>query len=188
MTELLVDNIIAKTQFQQYLDLPELASLSPNCTYDKNEQAVLIVDFHTPKRAISILPDGQLFCTGVTSLDEAKETLKQFLEMIELKGILFEMLPPLTIHMVTVSAMLEQPLQLQLVREALLDETIFYNHGQTPWLEYHLLNEITMLIFPSGKIIITGASSFMDTKDALIILRDKLTSKGVIKKLEENHA
>lgn len=188
MTELLVENIIAKTQFQQYLDLPELAASIPNCTYDKNEQPVLIVNFHTPKRAIFILPNGQLFCTGITSLDEAKETLTQFLGILELKGILFEMLPPLTIHMMTVSTILEQPLHLQLVKEALQDETVFYNPDQAPWLEYHLLNEITMLIFPSGKTIITGASSLIDTKDALNRLKEKLTSKGVLKILEGKHA
>jgi TATA-box binding protein (TBP) (component of TFIID and TFIIIB) len=180
MTELLVENIIVTTQLHQLLDLSLMASVIPNSTYDENEQSALIITFDSPKRAMCILPNGQLFCTSITSLKEANEMLTQLVEMLKDNDIFVDMSPPLTISMMTVSTILEQPLNLELVEKALQGEVVYYNPNQAPWLEYSIVNGITLLIFPSGKIILTGTSSLTEIEIALMSFKDKLSLKGVL--------
>jgi TATA-box binding protein (TBP) (component of TFIID and TFIIIB) len=180
MTELLVENIIATTHLHQHIDLPTIAASIPDSTFDTKEQPVLIVHFKNPKRALCILPDGLLFCTGITSLDEAYEMLTQFFSMLEQKGIEFDIVPQLSISITTVSTTIEQPIQLSLVKKALQNETVFYDPDKAPWLEYHFSNEITIIIFPSGKLILTGSSVLSDMKAAFHSLKDKLLLKGVL--------
>lgn len=180
MTELLVENIIVTTQLHQPLDLSVLAAVIPNSTYDKIEQPVLIINFDSPKRAMCILPNGQLFCTSITSIKEANEMVTQLFESLKDSDIFVDTCSPLTISMMTVSTILEQPLNLELVEKALQGEVVYYNPNQAPWLEYSIVNGITMLIFPSGKIILTGTSSLTEIEIALMSFKDKLSSKEVL--------
>jgi len=63
-----------------------------------------------------------------------------------------------------------------------------YEKGQSPWLEYQLSEQITVLIFSSGKLILTGQTTLTEMKAILMSLIDTLTLKGAIEKKEEEHA
>lgn len=188
MTKLLVENIIAATAIHQQIPLESLANTFPDATFEKEEQPVLIIRYDTPKRAVFVLPDGQLFCTGTTSLFSAKETMRPILDAIEEQGITFDKYLPIEIHTITASFTLSSSLDLALVKDALHDEKVAYEESQSLWLEYWPSEKITVLIFPSGKLILTGETTLDELKTSLRTLLDTLTLKGAIEKVEEEHA
>jgi len=188
MTELLVENIIAAANIHQQIPLETLIETFPDATYEKDEQPVLILRYDDPKRAVFILSDGTIFCTGTTSLFGAKEIIKPVLDSIEENGISFDRYTPIDIHTITASCTIAESLDLDLVEECLSEEQVMYEKGQSPWLEYQLSEQITALIFSSGKLILTGQTTLTEMKAILMSLIDTLTLKGAIEKKEEEHA
>ena len=180
MTELFIENIIATTHLHKDLPLDTLVEAFPDATYNAEEQPVLIIRFQTPKRAVFVLSDGQLFCTGSTSLDTAEKTIKLVLDELKQKGISFDTDIPVEIHTITASSHLTQTVQLQLIKDALQDETVIYNPDHDPWLEYQPVKHVTVLIFPSGKLVLTGNASLEEMKEILNSLKNTLTLKGII--------
>lgn len=188
MTELLIENIIAVTHVHQEIPLDLLDGLFPDVTYEKDEQPVLFIRFSNPKHAVFILSDGQIFCTGTTSLDVAEKTLKLVIDTLIKTGITIQDIAPVTIHTITASFNFGQLLSLPRVKDVLPDEQVSYNPDQSIWLEYHPLEHLTTLLFSSGKLILTGHTTLEEMKIVLNSLKDTLTLKGILENKEEKHA
>jgi len=188
MTGLLIENIIAVTHVHQRIPFDSLVGSFPDVTYNKKEQPVYIIRFSDPKRAVFILTDGQFFCTGATSLDVAELTLTLVIDTIKKTGIAIQNIAPITIHTITASFDVGQLLHLPRVKDALPGEKISYHPQKSLWLEYHPLEHLSILFFPSGKLILTGHTTLDEMKTALCSVRETLVSTGILKKSEGNHA
>lgn len=158
MADHLIENIVATANINQQLPLQTLSISIPNTEYDA-EDAVLIFRFEQPKRAVLITEQGTISCTGITSIEQGKETIYQVIETLKQHAVPIQDLPDVHIQNFVISVHLGKNLDLDHISKQLQPDQIIYKPDRNPWIEYLYDEHITFLICASGKIVCTGIHS-----------------------------
>ncbi|POM57860.1 TATA-box-binding protein [Phytophthora palmivora] len=164
------------------VDIQKLALLVRNADYTPRSFSALVMRFKTPRATVLIYRSGKFVVIGATSVEDAKLAGDKLVSI--LKKVSFPSdSSPFTIRNVVGAADICFKVRLEgLARDHLRFST--YEPEMFPGLIYRMIRpKCTLLIFISGKIVITGCKSPADGEKALgkiypVLLQYRLRDDG----------
>ena len=172
-----IENIVASAKVTDYLDLPALASQIKDAEYNKKRFPGVVIRMQDPKIAALVFGSGKVVLTGAKSIESLSEGLEILGNL--LRGLQIDIPQKLTykIQNIVTSADLGSGINLNKIAVGFNLDRIEYEPEQFPGLVYRIADpKIVVLIFSSGKIILTGGKNLDDVKRGLDVLRTKLES------------
>ena len=154
-----IKNIVAKLDLNIELDLSYLSSQMSNSTYDPEQYPSLIFRPEGYSTAL-ITNSGKLLFTGGDSVENIREVYGRVVEEFEGFG-LEQVGNAKDIEIVNIVSTFEvdNVLDLNNLSVKLGFENVEYEPEQFPGLVHRIDNGPVILLFSSGKIVITGATS-----------------------------
>ena len=176
-----IENVVASTDIEQELALENLAMDLTGSDYDPDNFPGLVYRIQDPKAANLIFRSGKIVCTGATSVDGVHTALNIVCEKLRTLGIDVIDTPEITVQNIVSGADLDTQLNLNAVAIGLGLEDIEYEPEQFPGLVYRIDDpDVVVLLFGSGKAIITGAKTTDDAATALKTVAEELTDLGLL--------
>jgi len=176
-----IENVVASSTLGAELALEQLAADLPGADYNPEEFPGVIYPLDDPPSTTLIFDSGKAVCTGAKTVDDVHEALRIVVEDLRELGIDIPPSPPVDVQNIVCSADLDQPLNLNAIAIGLGLEDVEYEPEQFPGLVYRLEDpDVVVLLFGSGKLVITGGSDPDDAEYALEIIHERLTDLGLL--------
>ena len=168
-----IENIVATVSIDQTLDLNAIERSVPNVDYNPEQFPGLVYRLDEPKVTALIFKSGKMVVTGAKSTQQLIEAVKKIVRNLRKHGIIIHGRPKVQIQNIVASANLNTCVDLE--RAALTLENSMYEPEQFPGL-IHRMDEprVVLLIFSSGKMVITGAKREDEVYDAISRIFEKL--------------
>jgi transcription initiation factor TFIID TATA-box-binding protein len=175
-------NVVASTKLADAFDLPKIEAELEGAEYNKKKFPGLVYRVKAPIAAFLIFTSGKVVCTGSKNVEDVRTVITNLAKT--LKSIGFEninMEPETHIQNIVASADLKSELNLNAVALGLGLENIEYEPEQFPGLVYRIkVPKVVVLIFSSGKLVITGGKSPEDCEEGARIVRMQLENMGLL--------
>ena len=175
-------NVVASTKLAEAFDLPKIELDLEGAEYNKMKFPGLVYRVKTPKAAFLIFTSGKIVCTGSKNIEDVRTVITTLADT--LKSIGFEQIdldPEIHIQNIVASADLKTDLNLNAVALGLGLENIEYEPEQFPGLVYRIKQpKVVVLIFSSGKLVITGGKSPEECEEGARIVRMQLENMGLL--------
>jgi len=152
-----LQNVVATVNLGCKLDLKEIALHARNAEYNPKRFAAVIMRIRDPKTTALIFASGKMVCTGAKSEQDSRLAAKKYCRIIQRLGFKDAEFKEFKIQNIVGSCDVKFPIRL---------EGLFYAHGYFatyepelfPGLIYRMKQpKIVLLIFVSGKVVLTGA-------------------------------
>ncbi|KXS18314.1 Brf1-Tbp-Dna ternary complex [Gonapodya prolifera JEL478] len=153
-----LQNVVATVDLDVKLDLKTIALHARNAEYNPKRFAAVIMRIREPKTTALIFSSGKMVVTGAKSEDQAKLAARKYARIIQKLGFKASF-KSFKIQNMVGSTDVKFPIRL---------EGLSFAHGAFssyepelfPGLIYRMVKpKIVLLIFVSGKIVLTGAKS-----------------------------
>ncbi|MEM1658878.1 MAG: TATA-box-binding protein [Candidatus Jordarchaeales archaeon] len=175
-----IENVVASVTLNQRLDLNLIAEKLPNTEFDPDQFPGLVLRLEQPKTATLIFNSGKMVCTGSKSEKDAVKAVKKIIEHLKEIGIDIKNEPIIQVQNIVASANLG--VELNLEEAAFLLENTLYEPEQFPGLIWRVKDpKVVILLFGSGKAVITGAKREEDIFIAVDKIMEILAEKGIIR-------
>jgi len=172
-----IENIVASGTIAGSIDLARFSELTGNCDLNKKRFPGAVYRIADPKIACLVFSSGKIVLTGIRDLEALKKGLAIITESLRKAGMEPLAEPRVTVTNMVCSYNLNRYINLNKLSVTLNLENIEYEPEQFPGLVYRVQNpKIVVLIFSSGKIILTGGRTIEDIKKGLDVLKEKLES------------
>jgi transcription initiation factor TFIID TATA-box-binding protein len=172
-----IENIVASGAIADSIDLVALADKVKNCELNKKRFPGAVYRISDPKMASLIFSSGKIVLTGGRSSKAVTDGLAVITTSLNQAGIETLKVPKVAITNMVCSYDLGKYINLNKVAVTLNVENIEYEPEQFPGLVYRVKDpKIVVLIFSSGKIILTGGKNLEDIRKGLDVLEQKLES------------
>jgi transcription initiation factor TFIID TATA-box-binding protein len=175
-------NIVASTKLAEAFDLPKIEAELENAEYNKKKFPGLVYRVKAPKAAFLIFTSGKIVCTGSKNIEDVHTVVANLVRTFKSMG--FENInlePEIHIQNIVASADLKTSLNLNAVALGLGMENIEYEPEQFPGLVYRIKKpKLVVLIFSSGKLVITGGKSPGECEEGKRIVRMQLENMGLL--------
>ncbi|MFH0860123.1 MAG: TATA-box-binding protein [Candidatus Altiarchaeota archaeon] len=173
-----VENIVSSITIDRHIDLPKFARTVKGIENPSRFPGV-IYRVKEPKLAMLIFRTGKVICSGARSKKEIDQAVEKLIKKLREGSIRLKSKPIVEIQNIVASASLGFQVNLDtLAIECMNTE---YEPEQFPGLVFRLDKPKTvMLIFRSGKIIITGAKTPGDANKAAERTREMVKSYNAI--------
>jgi transcription initiation factor TFIID TATA-box-binding protein len=176
-----IENIVAHAHVTDGLDLKFLSEKIPEANYNPEEFAGLSIRYDDPKVAVIIMSSGKLFCTGAKKIDDVNSVIKKVVNKFKKIKISINKDYKITTDNVVASTDFKQEMQLSSIATGLIMKHVEYEPDKFPGLIYKTDDRCEVLIlFSSGKLVCTGAKTIDDAEKAINLMKEKLTSLGVL--------
>ncbi len=176
-----IENVVASTAIGTKLDLNEVIRVLDGADYNKERFPGVVYRTASPKTAALIFGSGKIVCTGAKSIEDVSVGLSKVFEKLKAMGIRITKKPEITIQNIVASADLGRVLNLNAIAIGLGLENIEYEPEQFPGLVYRLSNpKVVMLLFGSGKLVVTGGKKPEDAEAAVEKIVVELDGLGLI--------
>ncbi|WP_089650050.1 TATA-box-binding protein [Halobacterium hubeiense] len=176
-----IENVVASSDLGQELALDQLAMDLAGAEYNPEDFPGVVYRLQEPKSATLIFRSGKVVCTGAQSVDDVHEALDIVFDDLRELGIDVDSNPPITVQNIVSSASLEQSLNLNAIAIGLGLEQIEYEPEQFPGLVYRLDDpDVVVLLFGSGKLVITGGTETDEAQQALTHVQNRLSELGLL--------
>ncbi|MCS7121053.1 MAG: TATA-box-binding protein [Archaeoglobaceae archaeon] len=176
-----IENVVASTQIGENIDLNKIAREIKDSEYKPKQFPGLVLRTKEPKAAALIFRSGKVVCTGSKSVDDARMAVKEIIKMLKEIGIEVIDEPDVRVQNIVASADLGVDLNLNAIAVGLGLENIEYEPEQFPGLVYRLTNpKVVVLIFGSGKMVVTGGKNPEDAKKAVEKIAHELKTLGLM--------
>ncbi|KAJ2765995.1 TATA-binding protein (TBP) [Coemansia nantahalensis] len=151
-----LQNIVATVNLDCRLDLKTIALHARNAEYNPKRFAAVIMRIREPKTTALIFASGKMVVTGAKSEDDSKLAARKYARIVQKLGFPAKF-TDFKIQNIVGSCDVKFPIRL---------EGLAYSHGAFssyepelfPGLIYRMVKpKIVLLIFVSGKIVLTGA-------------------------------
>ncbi|XP_058801218.1 TATA-box-binding protein [Phymastichus coffea] len=151
-----LQNIVATVNLTCKLDLKKIALHARNAEYNPKRFAAVIMRIREPRTTALIFSSGKMVCTGARSEEDSRLAARKYARIIQKLGFPAKFLDFKIQNMVG-SCDVKFPIRL---------EGLVLTHGQFssyepelfPGLIYRMVKpRIVLLIFVSGKVVLTGA-------------------------------
>jgi len=156
-----LQNIVSTANLKCELDLREIALRAKNAEYNPKRFAAVIMRIREPKTTALIFASGKMVCTGARSEEDSKKAARQYAKIIMKLGFAVKF-TEFKIQNIVGSCDVRFPIRL----EGLANEHgryCNYEPEMFPGLIYRMIKpKIVLLIFVSGKIVLTGAKERND--------------------------
>ncbi len=174
-----IENVVASANLNQNIDLQSIARAFPTVEYKPDQFPGLVYRLKKPTVATLVFSTGRLIIAGAKSEKRAKRAVFKLVEELKTGGLVIQGTPSITIRNVVASADLGIQIDLEDAANK-LDGTI-YEPDQFPGLIYRPREpKVVILIFASGKLVITGANRAVDVERAVTKLREALAIRGLV--------
>ena len=172
-----IQNVVASTEIGQELDLQVLASDLDGVDYDPEQFPGLVQRPDDPARATALIfRSGKIVCTGATSIEDVHETVQATFNDLRALDIQVAENPDITVQNIVSSGDFGEVLNLNAIAVGLGLETVEYEPEQFPGLIYWLADpDVVVLLFGSGKLVITGGTVPEDAEAAVETISSRLT-------------
>src|SRR6056297_2210082 len=176
-----IQNVVASTGIGQELDLEALATDIPGADFNPDNFPGLVYRTQDPKAAALIFRSGKIVCTGAKSVDGVHKSLEIVFDELASLSIDVAEDPPVTVQNIVSSGDLGTNLNLNAIAIGLGLEAVEYEPEQFPGLVYRLEDyDVVLLLFGSGKVVVTGAKETDEARDALMSVREELDELGLL--------
>ncbi len=175
-----IENIVATVTLDQKLDLNAIARSVPNIEYDPEEFPGLILRLESPRLTALIFNSGKMVVTGAKSTQMLIKGFKHIMRVFVRHGIIIVGKPKIQIQNIVASANLG--VEIDLEKAAYLLPNTMYEPEQFPGLIHRMKEpKVVLLIFSSGKMVITGAKSEEDVQKAVYSIYERLKELGCVR-------
>ncbi|WP_396613421.1 TATA-box-binding protein (plasmid) [Haloferax sp. S1W] len=176
-----IQNVVASTGIEQELDLKSLSLDMAGTEYNPDNFPGLVYRTSDPKSACLVFRSGKIVCTGADSVDGVHAALDILFEELSGLGIPLPDEPVITVQNIVSSADLRSNLNLNALAIGLGLEDVEYEPEQFPGLVYRLEEpSVVVLMFGSGKVVITGAKEVAQAEQAIQVVRDEVQKLGLL--------
>ncbi|MEM1611141.1 MAG: TATA-box-binding protein [Sulfolobales archaeon] len=183
--EVRIENIVATVIFEHQLDLDLIEQGVSNIEYNPDQFPGLILRLDSPKVTALIFRSGKMVVTGAKKTSDLIKAVKKILRMFIKSGVTISGKPRIQIQNIVASANLGMEVLLE--KAAYLLENTMYEPEQFPGLIYRLTDpKVVLLIFSSGKMVITGAKSEEEVEKAVNYTYKTLLDLNCLKKIERS--
>lgn len=175
-----IQNIVASSAIGHELDLSSVAPDLPHTEFDPEKFQGLIFRPEGLRATSLIFWSGKLTSTGAASIEGVHEAVHATFEALSELGLNIET-PEITVQNVVSNADLGESLNLEATMIGLGLENVEYESEQFPALIYRLekANPV-ILLFASGKLVITGAKALDEAERALELIVERLSELGLV--------
>jgi len=151
-----IQNVVAVATLDQKIDLLAIMKAFRNVEYRPKRFPGLVFRLKRPKTATLIFTTGKMVCTGAKSEKQARSAVKKVVRELKTNGIIILGKPKIVIQNMVASANLHGKIDLETMSDIL--ENVMYEPEQFPGLIYRMTEpKVVLLVFASGKLVITGA-------------------------------
>lgn len=180
-SEIKIQNVVASTKLADSFDLVSIKSVLEGAEYNKAKFPGMVYRVTNPKAAFLIFTSGKVVCTGAKNVDDVVVVINNVAKKIESLGMDVLKDPEITIQNIVASADLGTNLNLNAIAVGLGFENIEYEPEQFPGLVYRIKSpKIVVLIFSSGKLVVTGGKSPGDCQRGVEIVKEQLESMSLL--------
>jgi transcription initiation factor TFIID TATA-box-binding protein len=174
-----IENVVATAAIKQAVDLGSVVKAFPEVQYRPEVFPGLVYRLKQPKTATLIFSSGKMVCTGAKSERQAKKTVMKVVENLKKNGIITVAKPDIQIQNIVASAGLDGTIDIEKATYSL--KRTMYEPEQFPGLIYRMEEpKVVILIFRSGKLVITGAKKEEEINRAAATLQKTLEEKKLI--------
>jgi|TARA_B100000035_G_scaffold20331_1_gene16162 transcription initiation factor TFIID TATA-box-binding protein len=181
-----IQNVVVSANIFATLPLEKLAVVLDNSDYTPETFPGLIYkvedeNLSFKKASFLLFSSGRVICAGTKSIKDSKAAVQHVVEDLKDVGIEITKKPQITVQNMVASGSVGGKLNLNEI--VFLFENTEYEPEQFPGLVYKLkgedvLQNITFLLFGTGKIVIAGAKSEKEIKESVVFLREQLIDVG----------
>jgi transcription initiation factor TFIID TATA-box-binding protein len=172
-----IENIVASGVIAESIDLVDFSDKTGNCELNKKRFPGAVYRIADPKIACLIFSSGKIVITGVRNDKALADGLAIVIKSLKDAGIKPLKEPKIAITNMVCSFNLDRYINLNKLTVTLNMESVEYEPEQFPGLVYRIKEpKIVVLIFSSGKIILTGGKTLDDVKRGLDVLEEKLAT------------
>ena len=181
-----IQNVVVSANIFATLPLEKLAVVLDNSDYTPETFPGLIYkvedeNLSFKKASFLLFSSGRVICAGTKSIKDSKAAVEHVVKDLKEVGIEINKKPQITVQNMVASGSVGGKLNLNEI--VFLFENTEYEPEQFPGLVYKLkgedvLQNITFLLFGTGKIVIAGAKSEKEIKDSVVFLREQLIDVG----------
>jgi len=151
-----LQNVVSTVNLGVQLDLKKIASKARNAEYNPKRFAAVIMRIREPKTTALIFASGKMVCTGAKSENDSRTAARKYAKIISRLGFAAKFLE-FKIQNIVGSCDVGFPIRL----EGLACEHASFSSYEPelfPGLIYRMHEpRVVLLIFVSGKIVLTGA-------------------------------
>jgi len=181
--DLRIENVVATASLEQKIDLPSIMKVFRNVEYRPRRFPGLVFRMKNPKTATLIFTTGNMVCTGAKSAKMAISAVRKVVRELKKEGFIIKRRPKIKIVNIVGTANVGGKVDLEAA--AAIMDNIMYEPEQFPGLIYRIPEpKVVMLIFSSGKTVITGGKTREQVEEAVEILRGFLRDNQLLYGIE----
>lgn len=175
-----IQNVVVSSALNQEIALESVALDLTGADFDPEQFPGVIYRPESAEATCLIFRSGKITCTGAGSIEGARETVQATVETVRGLGIDVEK-PTVTVQNIVSDADLGEELNLEAIAIGLGLEDVEYEPEQFPGLIYRLDEPDTVvLLFGTGKTVITGAETRDEAEEALEAIIDRLSELALL--------
>ncbi|MGB9725144.1 MAG: TATA-box-binding protein [Fervidicoccaceae archaeon] len=179
-----IENIVATVTIDQTLDLHEIERRVPRVEYNPDQFPGLVFRLDRPKITALIFKSGKMVVTGSKSTSELINSVRRIIRTFANHGINISHQAKVQIQNIVASGNLNIGVNLEEAAYKL--ENVMYEPEQFPGLIYRMTDPyVVLLIFSSGKMVITGAKREEEVEMAVKNIYNTLLELDCL--VEEKH-
>ena len=156
-------NIVATVNLKKRLEREGLKKIAMECRnteYNPQRFAAVIMRVREPKTTALIFGTGKIVVTGARNPDMAKAAAKKYVMIIQKIGFKAAKFDDFKVQNVVASCNVKFPIRLEGLSIGDHSDFSTYEPELFPGLIYRMLNpKVVLLIFVSGKVVLTGAKT-----------------------------
>lgn len=161
-----VQNVVATTNLAVKLDLKMIALRARNAEYNPKRFAAVIMRIRDPKTTALIFSSGKIVVTGAKSEDASRRASRKYCRIIQKLGYNDAKFSEFMVQNIVASCDVEFPVRLEGLAHAHSNFCSF-EPEIFPGLIYRMMRpKIVLLIFVSGKVVLTGARKRTEIRNA----------------------
>jgi len=172
-----ISNIVGSFEIGRPLDLTALSSDLPNAEYHPESNSSMVYRIKEGTNiTILVHTSGRQSITGAQKKSELRKARDIFLSELDCIGVEIKNTDvDILVQNIVSTYNFDREFDLAAVSTGLGLENIEYEPEQFPGLIYRTKVGATVLIFSSGKCVITGSKTYLQVQDALREIEEKLT-------------
>jgi len=161
-----IQNVVCTVNLGVQLDLKRIALKARNAEYNPRRFAAVIMRIRDPKTTALIFSSGKMVITGAKSEEAAKVSCKKYTRIIQRLGYGYAKFLEFKIQNIVASCDIHFPVRLESLAHA-HNQFCSYEPELFPGLIYRMITpKVVLLIFVSGKLVLTGAKKRNDIYQA----------------------
>ncbi|ATZ60787.2 MAG: TATA-box-binding protein [Methanosarcinales archaeon Met12] len=176
-----IENVVASMHLADGFDLKQIGTKLNNAEYDKKKFPGLVYRVKNPKAAFLIFKSGKVNCTGARRVEDVKKATEGLTAELRNIGLTIRGDPEIVVQNIVASADLGTELNLNAIAIGLGLENIEYEPEVFPGLVYRVSDpKLVVLIFGSGKLVITGCKTPEDCEMGVEVVRRQLEALNLL--------